>query len=330
MATMKRQIIWLATILFACCCSFAEAQEPTKVLPRIGFIVSSGNNSSPQLRAFRLGLRDLGYVEGQNILIERRYAEGRLDRIPGLVTDLVQKRVDLIIAPNNVAIQAAEKATKSIPIVMVSSVDPVEAEYVKSFTHPGGNMTGLSSISRELSAKRVELLRDLLPKISRVGILWDTDGPGPAIAFKKYEAAAQAFKLDLRSLEVRGPKPDLEKAFASANRARVDALIVVRNPLVSQHAKDIFKLAIGNRLATMTEEGHFVDAGGLISYGANLADLYRRAATYVDKILKGAKPADLPMEEPNKFELIINFKTAKQIGLTIPRSVLGRADRIVR
>jgi putative ABC transport system substrate-binding protein len=213
---------------------------------------------------------------------------------------------------------------------MVSSIDPVEAGYVKSFTHPGGNMTGLTSISRELSAKRVELLRVLLPKISRVGLLWDADGPGPAIAFKKYEAAAQAFKFEMRSLEVRGPKPDLEKASASANAARVDALIVVLNPLIGQHAKDIFKLAIKNRLASMTEEGRFVDAGGLISYGANLADLFRRAATYVDKILKGAKPADLPVEEPNKLELIINLRTAKKIGLTIPLHVLGRADRVIR
>jgi ABC-type uncharacterized transport system substrate-binding protein len=329
MTTMKRQIIWLTTILLACC-SFAEAQQPAKVVPRIGFIVSSGGDSAHQLKAFRMGLRDLGYVEGNNISIERRYAEGRLDRMPALVDDFVKQKIDLIVAPNNVAIRAAKKATKSIPIVMVSSIDPVEAGYVKNFSHPGGNLTGLTSISRDLSAKRVELLKDLLPKISKVGLLWDRDGPGPAIAFEKYEAAAHAFKLDLRSLEVRGPKPNFEKAFAAAKSARVEALIVVLNPLVGQHAKDIFELAIKNRLASMTEEGYFVDAGGLISYGANLSDLFRRAATYVDKILKGAKPADLPMEEPNKFELIINFKTAKQIGLTIPQSVLGRADRVIR
>ena len=326
---MKRQIIWLTTILLACCSS-AEAQQPAKAVPRIGFIVSAGHPSSPRLDAFRLELRDLGYVEGKSILIERRYAEGRLDRMPELVDDLVQQKVDVIVAPNNVAIRAARKATKSIPIVIVSSIDPVEAGYVKSFTHPGGNMTGLSSINRDLSAKRVELLRDLLPKISRVGVLWDADGPGPVIAFRKYEAAAQAFKLEMRSLEVRGPKPDFQKAFEGAKAARVEALIVVGNPLISQHAKQVFDLAIKNRLVSMTEEGQLVDAGGVISYGPNVADLYRRAATYVDKILKGAKPAELPVAEPNKFELTINLKTAKKIGVTIPQNVLGRADRVIR
>ena len=326
---MKRQIVWLTTILLACCSS-AEAQQPAKAVPRIGFIVPAGKPSSPQLDAFRLELRDLGYVEGKNIVIERRYAEGRLDRMPELVNDLVQQKVDLIVAPNNVAIQAARKATKSIPIVMVSSIDPVEAGYVKSFTDPGGNMTGFTTINRELSAKRVELLTELLPKISRVGVLWDADGPGPAIGYKNYEAAAQAFKLEIRSLEVRGPKPDYEKAFEGAKAARADALIVVINPLISQHAKQVFELAIKSRLASMTEGGQFVDAGGLISYGANLADLFRRAATYVDKILKGVKPADLPVEEPNKLELTINLKTAKKIGLTIPLNVLGRADRVIR
>lgn len=326
---MKRQSIWLTTIFLACC-SCAETQQPAKAAPKVGFIVAAGNPSSIRLDAFRLELRDLGYVEGKNILIERRYAEGRLDRMPELVNDLVEQEVDLIVAPNNVAIRAARKATKSIPIVMVSSIDPVEAGYVKTFSHPGGNMTGLTSMNRDLSAKRVELLRELLPKISRVSVLWDADGPGPAVAFRKYKAAAHAFKLEMRSLEVRGPKPDFEKAFEGSKAARAEALIVVGNPLISQHAKQVFELAIKNRLASMTEEGQFVDAGGLISYGANVADLYRRVAAYVDKILKGATPADLPVEEPNKLELTINLKTAKKIGLTVPRNVLGRADRVIR
>jgi len=326
---MKKQIIWLTTILLACC-SAAEAQQPAKAVPRIGFIVAAGNSSSPQLDAFRLELRDLGYVEGKNISIERRYAEGRLDRITEIVNDFVQQKVDLIIAPNNVAIQAARKATTSIPIVMVSSIDPVEAGYVKSFTQPGSNITGLTTVNRELSAKRVELLMELLPKLSRIGVLWDAAGPGPAIAFRKYEAAAHAFKLEMRSLEVRGPKPDFEKAFEGAKRARVEALIVVINPLIIQYAEQVFELANKNRLVSMAEDSQFVDAGGLISYGANLADLYRRAATYVDKILKGAKPADLPVEEPNQFEIIINLITAKKIRLTIPLNVLGRADRVIR
>lgn len=326
---MKKQIIWLTTVFLACFSS-AEAQQSAKAVPRIGFIVAADNLSSPQFDVLRLELRDLGYVEGKNISIERRYAEGRLDRIAEIVNDFVQQKVDLIIAPNNVAIQAAKKATSSIPIVMLSSIDPVEAGYVKSFTQPGGNITGLTSINRELSAKRVELLRELLPKLSRIGVLWDADGPGPAIAFRKYEAAARAFKIEMRSLEVRGPKPDFEKTFEGAKKARVEALIVVRNPLISQYAEKVLELAIKNRLVSMTEEGQFVDAGGLISYGANLADLYRRAATYVDKILKGAKPADLPVEEPNELELMVNLKTAKKIGLTIPLNVLRRADRVIR
>jgi putative ABC transport system substrate-binding protein len=329
MTAMKRQIIVITALLLASGSSVA-AQQQAKAMPRIGLIVSASKPSSPQLKAFRLALHDLGYVEGKNILIERRHAEGRLDRMAELVSDLVQKRVDLILAPNNVAIRAAVKATTSIPIVMVSSIDPVEAGYVKSFTHPGGNITGLTSISRDLSAKRVELLIELLPKISRFSILWDADGPGPAIGFRKYEAAAHAFKLEMRSLEVRGPKPDFEKAFEGAKAARAEALIVVQNPLISQYAKQVFELAIKNRLVSMTEEGQFVDAGGLISYGANVADLYRRAATYAGKILKGAKPSDLPVEEPNQFELIINLKTAKKIALTIPLTVLGRADRVIR
>ncbi|MGE5220352.1 MAG: ABC transporter substrate-binding protein [Chloroflexota bacterium] len=326
---MKRQIIWLTTVFLACCNS-AGAQQPARAMPTIGFVVAADTLSTSSFDVLRSELRDLGYVEGKNISIERRYAEGRLDRISEIVNDFVQQKVALIIAPNNVAIQAARKATGAIPIVMMSSIDPVEAGYVKSFTHPGGNITGLTSVNRELSAKRVELLRELLPKVSRIGVLWDADGPGPAIAFKKYQAAARAFKLAMRSLEVRGPKPDFEKAFEGAKLGRVEALIVVRNPLISQYAEQVFDLAIRNRLASMTEDGQFVDAGGLISYGANLADLYRRAATYIDKILKGAQPADLPVEEPNHFEIIINLITAKKIRFTIPLSVLGRADRVIR
>jgi putative ABC transport system substrate-binding protein len=275
-------------------------------------------------------LQELGYVEGKNFLIEPRYAEGRLDRIPALVNELVQQKVQVIVAPNNVAIQAAKKATKTIPVVMVSSVDPVEAGYVESFAHPGGNITGLANLGRDLSAKRVELLKELLPKMSRVGVLWDADGPGPAIAFKEYEGAAHAFKLELRSIEVRGPKPDLEKAFQAAKAARADALIVVRNPLMGRHAKLVFEWATKSRLASMTEEGQYVDAGGLVSYGANASDLYRRAAEYVVEILKGAKPADLPVKLPSKFEIFVNLKTAQQLGLVIPQRVLVQADKVIK
>jgi putative ABC transport system substrate-binding protein len=310
----------------------ADAQQTSKNLPRIGIIASTGapGTSSPWFDSFRLGLQDLGYVEGKNILIERRYAEGSLDRMPALVKELVQQKVDVILAPNNVAIRAAKEATKTIPIVMVVSVDPVEAGYVESFARPGGNITGLANLGRDLSAKRVQLLKELLPKMSRVGILWDADGPGPAIAFKEYEAAAHAFKLELRSLEVRGPKPDLDKAFQTAKAARAEALIVVRNPLMGRYAKRVVELATQGRLASMTEEGQYVDAGGLISYGANAADLYRRAADYVVDILKGAKPGDLPVKLASKFEIFINLKTSQQLGLVIPQHILVQADKVIK
>jgi putative ABC transport system substrate-binding protein len=310
----------------------AGAQQTAKTLPRIGVISSTGTAESPWplFDAFRLGLSDLGYVEGKNILIESRYAEGRLDRMPGLVNELVQQKVDVIVAVNNVIIRAAKEATKTIPIVMISSVDPVAAGYVESFARPRGNITGLAHLGRDLSAKRVELLKELLPKMSRVAVLWDADGPGPAIAVKEYEAAARAFKIELRSLAIRGPNPDFAGAFQTAKTARLDALIVVVNPLTAQHAKEIFDLATKNRLPSMTEQGLFVNAGGLISYGANLADLYRRAAEYVAEILKGAKPSDLPVKLPSKFEIFINLKTAKQIGVVMPQHVLVQADKVIQ
>jgi putative ABC transport system substrate-binding protein len=310
-----------------------DAQQQTaKALPRIGFISATGTpgTPSPLFEAFQMGLRDLGYVEGKNVLIERPYAGGRLDRMPALVSDAVQQKVDIIVAVNNVAIRAAKEVTKTIPIVMVSSVDPVDAGYVDSFARPGGNITGVTTIGRDLCAKRVELLKEVLPKMTRVAALWDANGPGPRIAFKEYEAAAHAFKLELRSLDVRGPKPDFAAVFQTGKTARVDALFVVGNPLMAQHAPKVFELATKNRLPSMTEEGRYVDAGGLISYGANLADLYRRAAEYVVEILKGAKPSDLPVKLPSKFEIFINLQTAQQLGLVIPQRVLVQADKVIK
>ena len=329
---MKEKVavsVLVALILVSFC--LAGAQQTAKTTPRIGFIFSTGapGDPSPWFDAFQQGLRDLGYVEGKNVLFERRYAEGRLDRMPALVKELVQQKIDVIVAPNNVVIRAAKEATKTIPIVMISSVDPVVAGYVKSFAHPGGNITGLAWLLRDISAKRVELLKELLPKLSRVGILWDADGPGPAVAVKEYEVATRAFKLELRSLEVRGPNPDFAGAFQTPKAARLDALIVVANPLMAQHAKEVFELATKYRLPSMTEEGRFVRAGGLISYGASLADLYRRAAGYVDQILKGAKPADMLVEQPSVYEIFINLKTAKQLSIEIPRRVLVRANELI-
>lgn len=309
----------------------AEAQQPKRV-PRIGYVLSSGSpgSPSPTFGGFRQGLGDLGYVEGKNILIERRYAEGRLDRIPALVNDLVQQNVDIIVAVNNVAIRAAKKATQTIPIVIRSSIDPVAAGYVDSLPRPGGNITGVSVLTRELSAKRVELLKEVLPNMRRLAVLWDTQGPGPRVAFREYEAAAKTFKLNFQSLEVRGPKPDFERVFQDAKKANNEALIIVTNPLASQYRKQVVELATKTRLATLTQTAGWANAGGLMSYALNRLEMYRRLATYVDKILKGTKPADLPIERPTKFEFVINLKTAKQIGVTIPPNVLARADRGIR
>jgi len=330
---MKEKVaVSVVVILVLASFCLAEAQQTAKTTPRIGFIFSIGapGDPSPWFVAFEQGLRDLGYVEGKNVLIERRYAEGRLDRMSPFVHEFIQQKVDVIIGVNNVVIRVAKEATKTIPIVMISSVDPVVAGYVESFARPGGNITGLAWLNRDISAKRVELLKEVLPKMSRVGVLWDADGPGPAIAFKEYTAATQAFKLELRSLEVRGPTPDLPGAFQVAKTARLDALIVVANPLMGQYAKQVFELTVKNRLPSMTEEGRYVKAGGLMSYGASLADLYRRAAGYVVEILKGAKPGDLPLTPPTKFEIFINLKTAHQLGLVIPRHVLVRADKVIK
>jgi ABC-type uncharacterized transport system substrate-binding protein len=328
-AKVAVSIVSIFIVAFFC---IAEAQQTTKTIPRIGLILSSGTaeTRSPLFEAFRQGLQDLGYVDEKNVLIERRYAEGRLDRMSPFVQEFVQQKVDVILGTSNVVIRAAKEATKTTPIVMISSVDPVAAGYVESFAHPRGNITGLAWLSRDLSAKRVELLRELLPKMSRVGILWDADAPGPKVAFKEYTAAALAFKLDLRSMEVRGTNPDLVGAFEAARLARTEALIVVGNPIMSQRMKTICDLATKQRLPLMTEEDRYVEAGALISYGANLADLYRRAAEYVAAILKGAKPGDLPVKLASKFEIFINLNTAKQLGLVIPQEVLVQADKVIQ
>jgi ABC-type uncharacterized transport system substrate-binding protein len=309
----------------------AEAQQPTKV-PRIGWVSGSGdpNTPGPQVESFRQGLRDIGYVEGKNILVEYRYAEGQLDRVPSLVAELVQLKVDVLVSGNFATIRAAKQATKTIPIVIVTAQDPVAAGLVDSLARPGGNITGLTRLTRELSGKRLELLKEIVPRISRVGVIWDTNAPGPVIAFKEYETAAQALKIFLLSLEVRGPNPDFEGAFQAAARGRANALITIRSLALTRYPKRIANLAIKNRLPSMYEGSEFVEAGGLVSYTASEADQFRRAAYYVDKILKGAKPADLPVEQPTKFEFMINLKAAKQIGLTIPQSVLYRADKVIK
>ncbi len=308
----------------------AEAQQPTKI-PRIGYLGTVGPEArNPNFETFRRGLRDLGYIEGKNILLAHRSLEGKMDRIPSLVAQLVQLKVDIIVSPISAAIRAAKQETKTIPIVMVTTLDPVSAGLIESLAHPGGNITGVTRFTRELSGKRLELLKEAVLGVSSVGVLLDSDSANPADAFKDYEAAAGALKIALQSLAVRDPNLDFERAFRAGVKERVSALIAVTTPLFVRHAKRIADLARRNRLPSMFEGSEYVEAGGLMSYSGNDTETFRRAATYVDKILKGTKPADLPVEQPKKFEFIINLKTAKQIGLTIPPNVLARADRVIR
>jgi len=322
----------LTLVLFLALKIPSGAQQTTKSPPKIGIILTIGepDTPSPTYEAYKAGLRDLGYIEGKNIILERRYAEGRLDRMAPFVQEFVQQKVDVILGVNNVIIRAAKEATKTIPIVMISSVDPVAAGYVETFAHPGGNITGLAWLNRDISAKRIELLKELLPKLSRIGILWDADAPGPTVAFKEYSAAAAAFKLELRSLEIRGPTPDFTGALQTAKNANTEAVIVVGNPVMSQNLKSLFPLVSKYHLPSMTEEDRYVEAGGLISYGASLFDLYRRAAEYTVQILKGAKPGDLPVKLASKFDIFVNLKTAHQIGVVIPQHVLVQADKVIK
>jgi ABC-type uncharacterized transport system substrate-binding protein len=310
----------------------AEAQQPGKV-PRMGF-VSARADPTPttpdsSADALRQGLRNLGYIEGKNIVVEYRYFEGKVDRIPSLVAELLQLKLDVLVSVNTLAIRAFKQATKTLPIVIVINDDPVTTGIVNSLARPGGNVTGLTRLTRELSGKRLELLKEAVPKLSRVGVLDDASTDIQA-SFQDFEPAARALKIQLQSMEVHGPNPDLTGVFQAAAKGRVNALITVRTALLIRYRKQIADLVIKNRLPSMWEGSDFVEAGGLMSYSDNYAETYRRAAVYVDKILKGAKPADLPVEQPTKFEFVINLKAAKQIGLTIPPNVLARADRVIK
>jgi putative ABC transport system substrate-binding protein len=327
----RSSAVLVLTILLAICPS-AKAQRPKKI-PRIGYLSGAGNpsNPGPNVEAFRRGLQELGYIEGKNILVEYRYIEGKRDRVPSLVAELVQLKVDVLVSPNLPSIRAAKQATKTIPIVMVINWDPVATEgLIDSLERPDGNITGLSRLTRDLSGKRLELLKEVVPGISRVGVLDDADVPLQTKASKDYQAAGRALKIQVQSLEIRGPNPDLEGAFQAAVKSRIRALIATQITAVIPYTEKIADLAIKNRLPLMVETGSSVEAGGLMSYAASDADLFRRAAIYVDKILKGAKPAELPVEQPTKFDFVVNLKTAKQIGLTIPPNVLARADRVIR
>ena len=307
-----------------------EAQPGNRIF-RIGYVSGSGDSSNqgPYVDALRQGLRDLGYVEGKNFVIEFRGAGGKPGLIANLVNELVQAKVDILVIPTGGGVRAAKQATTTIPVVMVTQVDPVAAGVVDSMARPGGNITGVTTLQRDLSGKRLELLMNVVPKLSRVAVLRNPDDD-TGIGFRDYEAAASALNVRLQSLDARGNEPDLEGAFEAARKGRANALITITNAPLFRKANSIAQLAVKNRLPSMYEGSTWVDGGGLMSYAANDLEQFRRAAIYVDKILKGAKPAELPIEQPTKFELVINLKTAKQIGLTIPPDVLARADRVIR
>jgi putative ABC transport system substrate-binding protein len=309
--------------------AMAQAQQPTKI-PRIGFLsATSLSTISARIEALRQGLRELGYVEGKNIVIELRSAEGKLDRVPALAAEVVRLKVDVIVTGGGTDTRAAKEATNTIPIVMAQDSDPVGSGFVASLARPGGNITGLSTLVPEVSGKRLELLKEIIPKLSRVAVLGISTRPGNAQSLKEVELAAGTFKVQVQYLDVLDVK-EIETAFRAATKGRAEAVLVLQSPFFNSQRKQIVDLAIKSRLPVIYPQTDYTESGGLMYYGANTPDLFRRAATYVDKILKGAKPADLPVEQPKTFELIINLKAAKQIGLTIPPNVLVRADKVIK
>jgi putative ABC transport system substrate-binding protein len=307
----------------------SSAQHAEKI-PRIGYLgsVSPAANAA-RIEAFREGLRELGYVEAKNIFIEYRSAEGKLDRLPGLAAELVRLKVEIIVTGGPPASRAAKEATSTIPVVMGFDTDPVGNGFVTSLARPGGNITGLSTLSPEISGKQLELLREIVPNLSRVAVFGHSKEPANPQLLREAETAAGAFRIKLQYVDILTPQ-DIEAAFRTANKARAEAVLFLGAFLFNPYRAQIAHLAVGNRLPAIYNAVEWVEAGGLMSYGTSFPDLFRRAATYVDKILKGAKPAELPVEQPKKFELVINLKTAKQIGLTIPANVLARADRVIR
>jgi putative tryptophan/tyrosine transport system substrate-binding protein len=315
--------VWLVATLLLTTAPIAQGQQAAKV-HRIGYLASgSPSSDAARTEAFRQGLRELGYVEGQNIVIEYRYAEGKADQFAQLAAELVRLKVSLIFTSSTPGVLAAKRASSTIPIVFGAINDPVAAGLVASLARPGGNITGLTNLSPDLEGKRLELLKETFPKVTRVAHLWNPDSPGSGMA------AAQALGLQLQSLEVRNPS-DFDSAFDAALRERSQALITSPNPLINTHYKRIVEFAAKNRLPAIYSQRVYVEGGGLMSYAPDINANFGRAAVFVDKILKGAKPAELPVEQPTKFELVINLKAAKQIGLTIPPNILARADRVIR
>ena len=326
----KKILVWLLTIFFLATVSPADAQQPKKIA-KVGFVLASTPAAAAHnVEAFRQGMRELGYVEGKTFVLELRYGEARAERIVEFARELVGLKMDVIVASTDVAIAAVKRETQTIPIVMAISSDPVGTGFVASLARPGGNVTGNSTISPELSGKRLELLREVVPGLSRVAFLWNPDVRGAVLDYKETEGAAGSLHLQLQSVEVVRAE-DLDRAFSAVTKDRAQALIMpAANPVGFTARGQIASFAQKNRVPSIYAQREYVDAGGLMSYGPNTPDMFRRAATYVDKILKGTKPADLPVEQPMKFELVVNLKTAKQIGLTIPPNVLARADTVIK
>jgi len=327
---MNEKIFALAfSAMLSALCLSADAQQAGKV-PRIGFLFAGAPSAvMGRIKAFRQGLQERGYVEGKNIVIEYRYGEGNLDRMAPLAAELVHLKVDVIVTGGPTDTRAAKQVTTTLPIVMAQDSDPVGSGFIASLARPGGNITGLSTLSPEISGKQMDLLKEILPKVSRVAVVGNSIEPGNAETLKETQLAAGGFGVQLQYLDVRGPE-DIEIAFSAIKKDRANALIVLRNPVTSTHRKQVIDLAVKNRVPAMYVSPEWVDAGGLMSYAPNADDNFRRAAIYVDKILRGTKPADLPVEQPTKFEFVVNLKAAKQIGLAIPPNVLARADRVIR
>jgi len=327
---MRRRTFLCGLILGALAAPLgAETQQPKKV-PRIGLLGGgSASAIAGRIDAFRQGLRDLGYVEGKTILIEQMWAEGKLDRLPALAAELVRLNVDAILSAGPTVTRACKEANIKTPIVMGFDDDPVGSGFVASLARPGGNITGLSSLSPGLSAKQLELLKEIIPRLSRVAVLGSLIHPGTAQSLKEMELAARAFQVQLQYVNVVDSKT-IDTAFGAARKERVDAVLVLTSVVTTTQREKIIDLAVKNRLPAIYFTAEWVQAGGLLAYGASFTDLFRRAATYVDRILKGAKPADLPVEQPTKFELVVNLKTAKALGLTIPASVLARAEEVLQ
>jgi ABC-type uncharacterized transport system substrate-binding protein len=316
-------------VLILACFQLAAAQQRQKV-SRIGYVALVGTaTSDPSFAALREGLRELGYSEGKNIVFEYRSAQGKPEVIPGLVAELVQLKVDILFCPNLPAIDAARRATKAIPIVIVSNVDPVELGIVDSFARPGGNITGLTLQSLELSGKRLELLKEIFPKLKRVGLVWNSEDQAMTLISKQIQSAAPPLGVTLQPFGVRDAS-DFGGVFEKLSQHPPDALFSIADRLINSQQRQILEFGVKDKIPIMFDTAPAVEAGALIAYGPSRVEVSRRAAVFVDKILKGAKPADLPVEQPTKFELVINLKTANQIGLTIPQSVLYRADKVIR